>query len=467
MSTPTEAQIKRVKNNLTNMIAWNLQLQVQGNTKILNGYALLSIPDDHDLGMQIGLNLMCGSINAVGGLLGPVGSVSANFLDGVVGHYAAVTPPSLSATLSSLLTRFQATSEQLQLTLEEFHSDPVSNWNTEYSGTVNTPFESHTASGSLSELSTIDFPSASQPEFTTLLEAAQFSLDQCVWAQLLQNFEITKYYPSSIYKCKYFTEQQMEDNAASFYGVHPSYWNNWTYVNHVHKGKDKSYYDFNQNNIGTGASTFSDGHISNAACQYLFIDSYDNVIINPKGLFERSFVFNKLAGIKHTTHTYQHLDDNKSSWMGMILGSSTTSITVDNSLNGPSVNPPGYSVWVGGTSRGDIANGAVKLEKTDTDVSLKIVDKVLVGGNLLTWYYSYGWYSGPSIKGPFSQGQIVKVPRVVGAPERPPQNGPASSIPNGRRFRPNRRASLYTQMVSGQPTTTRLRLPSNFIRLSK
>jgi hypothetical protein len=456
MSSPTEAQIEKVKNNLTNMISWNQQLQVEGNTKILNAYALLTLSDNRDLGLQIGLNLMCGSINAINSLLGPVGSVSANFLDGVVGHYATETPPSLNATLSSLLTRFQATSEQLQLTLEEFHSDPVTNWNTEYSGTVNTPFGSHTASGSLSELSTIDFPSESHPDFTTLLEAAQFSLDQCVWAQLLQNFVITKYYPSSMYKCKYYTEQQMEDNAASFYGVHPSYWNNWTYVNHVHKGKDKSYYDYNQNNIGTGASAFSDGHLNDSACQYLFIDSYDNVIINPKGLFQRSFVFNNLAGIKHTTHTYQHLDHIPNLFSRLIGSKSTTpTITLDNSANSPSVNPPGYSVWVGGTSRGDIADGAVKLDKTDTNVQLKLNnDKVLVNGDLLTWYYSYGWYSGQSIKGPFKDGQVVKIPRVVGAPERPRD----ARRPQKLRFPNNQKATLYSSLA------TKLRTPASFKR---
>ena len=58
MSSPTEAQIEKVKNNLTNMIAWNQQLQVEGNTKILNAYALLTLSDNHDLGLQIGLNLM-------------------------------------------------------------------------------------------------------------------------------------------------------------------------------------------------------------------------------------------------------------------------------------------------------------------------------------------------------------------------------------------------------------------------
>ena len=53
---------------------------------------------------------------------------------------------------------------------------------------------------------------------------------------------------------------------------------------------------------------FSDGHLNDDACQYLFIDSYDNVIINPNGLFHRSFVFNDLQHIAHTTHTYNNLN---------------------------------------------------------------------------------------------------------------------------------------------------------------
>jgi len=74
----------------------------------------------------------------------------------------------------------------------------------------------------------------------------------------------------------------------------------------VHKGKDKSYYDYNQNNIGDGPSAFSDGHLSDQACQYMFIDSYNNVIINPHGLFERAFVFTQMTGIAHKTKTYPH-----------------------------------------------------------------------------------------------------------------------------------------------------------------
>ena len=40
--------------------------------------------------------------------------------------------------------------------------------------------------------------------------------------------------------------------------------------------------------------------LKSKACNYLFIDSIDNVIINPNGLFHRTFVFNNL-GIRTTT----------------------------------------------------------------------------------------------------------------------------------------------------------------------
>ena len=91
----TEEQILKVKQNIRNMIDFNNYLQTQGNTKILNAYALLSISDNKDLGMQVGLNLLCGSFWALGGPYGAVGAIAANFLSGMVGSYAVSKPPSL------------------------------------------------------------------------------------------------------------------------------------------------------------------------------------------------------------------------------------------------------------------------------------------------------------------------------------------------------------------------------------
>ena len=303
----TTDDILKVKQNIRNMIDFNNYLETQGNTKILNAFALLSISDNKDLGLQIGLNLLCGSFWALGGPYGAIGAISANFLSGLVGSYATTKPPSLQAEVSSLLLRFQATSEQTNSDLELIYGDPETYWNNTYSGQVNTPFGTYNASGTVSDLATIDFPAQTDENFMNMIYTAQYALDQCVWAQLLQNFVITQYQPGTDYPCSRYTEQQMETDAAGFYAVHPSYWNCWTYEQVItKKGKDKSYYLQYQNNIGTGATTFSDGHLNDSACQYLFIDSYDNVVINPYGLFHRSFVFNNLQGIEHKTHYYQH-----------------------------------------------------------------------------------------------------------------------------------------------------------------
>ena len=147
----TDEQILKVKQNIRNMIDFNNYLQTQGNTKILNAYALLSLSDNKDLGLQVGLNLLCGSFWALGGPYGAVGAIAANFLSGMVGSYAVSKPPSLQAQISSLLSRFQATSEQANADLELIYGDPEQYWNTSYSGQVNTPFGTHTAAGTVSQ----------------------------------------------------------------------------------------------------------------------------------------------------------------------------------------------------------------------------------------------------------------------------------------------------------------------------
>lgn len=304
---PSDADILKVKNNIRNMINFNNYLYTQGNTKILNAYALLSLSDNHDLGVQIGINLLCGAFWALGGPFGAVGAIAANFLAGMVGSYAFSTPPSLQAQISSLLLRFQATSEQANADMEILDSDPATYWDKSYSGTVNTPFGTYTATATVSQLATIDFPAQTDPQFMDMIYTAQYALDQCVWAQLLQNFVITQYQPGTEYPCSQYSESKMESNAAGFYAANPSYWNCWTYQQYItKKGVDKSYYLLYQNNIGTGASAFSDGHLSDDACHYLFIDSFDNVIINSNGLFHRNYVFNNLNGIGHKVKIYDH-----------------------------------------------------------------------------------------------------------------------------------------------------------------
>ena len=307
MSNPTDEDILRVKINLRNMIDFNNQLYIEGNTKILNAYYLLSISDNHDLGLEIGLNLLKGAFIGIGAEGGIIGAIVANFLCGLVDSYTEDTPVSLNSQMSSLLTRFQNTSEQVDMDLEMYYGDPYQYWTTTFNGSVTNAFGTYPVSSTFSDLSIISFPAKTDTEFMNYILKAQYALDQQIWFTLLPDFEITQFNPSTMYPCKTNTEQQMETNAASFYRSNKSYWNNWVYQHSTNrKGEDNSYFTHWQNNIGTGAGAFTDGHLNDSACDYLFIDSYDNVIINANGLFHRSFVFNSMPKIAHKSHTYNH-----------------------------------------------------------------------------------------------------------------------------------------------------------------
>jgi len=307
MFSPTDEQIVCVKDNLRNIITFNDELYVQGQTKILNAYALLSLSDDHDPKLEIGLNILKSAFLGIGDIGGPIGVIISSFVCGLLDSYTASTPVSLNAQMSSMLMRFQKTSEQLDVDFEMYYSNPVAYWNNTFSGTVTNAFATYPVSCNFSDLSTIKFPAKTDPEFMNYLLKAQYALDQQVWFTLLSNFKITKFLPSSMYPCKNYSEQEMESNAAGFYGVHRSYWNNWVYNHSTNrKGEDNSYYEHWQNSIGGDAGAFTDGHLNDNACNYLFIDSYDNIVINSDGLFNRSFVFNNMPNIKHVQHTYNH-----------------------------------------------------------------------------------------------------------------------------------------------------------------
>ena len=307
MSSPTEEQILCVKTNLRNMIDFNNQLYNEGNTKILNAYFLLSISDDHDLGLEIGLNLLKGAFIGIGAEGGIIGAIAANFLCGLLDSYTTTTPVSLNSQMSSLLTRFQKKSEQLDVDLEMYYSNPATYWNTTFSGSVTNAFGTYPISSTFSDLATINFPAQTNSLFMDYILTAQYALDQEVWFTLLVNFKITQFNPSTMYLCNTNSEQEMESDACFFYSKHKSYWNNWVYHYSTNrKGENNSYYENWENNIGTGAGAFTDGSLNDSACDYLFIDSYDNVIINVNGLFQRNFVFTQMPKIKHTTYTYNH-----------------------------------------------------------------------------------------------------------------------------------------------------------------
>jgi len=304
MSTPTDTELQNATINLNNMIQFNTDLYTYGNGKIITAYSLLSQQDDKDLGLQIGLNLLTSAMEAIGAEAGFAGAIAGNFVSSMISSYAENTPISIAGPIASIEERFEQTSLQAGRDLAEICDNPAAYWDQTYSGTLITPFVTKVISANVSDLGQPDlFPSKDQSTYQDYLIEASYALDQSIWSVLLKNFIITAYLPATEYKTKYYSEQDMENNAAGFYGAHPAYYNTWVYEA-AKKDKNDAYWQ-TQHNIGTGASSFHDGSLSSDACQHLFIDSYDNVIINSEGLFNRSFVFNSL-NIPTTTKNLNH-----------------------------------------------------------------------------------------------------------------------------------------------------------------
>ncbi len=301
---PTQSDIDKVKLNLRHLIDLNTDLLTNGNIKINNAFLLLSMTDDTDLGVQIGINLMDGAFWA---LSDGVSAIAANFCCGVLSHYSSNTPPSLLGEVANLSNRLQVTSAQFQMDLETFYDDPVTYWDTEYCGNVTNAFGTYPICGKLSDLVNTDVPAKTDTGYTETLIQAVFGLDQVVWDNLLGNFVITETYPATAYYVKAgYTEEKMETIASQYYEVHPSYWCYWDYEQDKgFWGGDKSAYWRTDCNIGSGWSLTSDGHLSDAACNYLFNDLY-NGVPNPNktpggGLYTREFVFNNMPNIRRTS----------------------------------------------------------------------------------------------------------------------------------------------------------------------
>jgi len=301
-TTPSSTDIANAQVNLNNMIIFNNQFYSYGNSKILNAYALLQQTDNQDMGLQIGVNLLTSATSALGGCIGFGGALAGNFIASMVAQYATTTPPCLAGEFADLMSRFEQTSLQCGSDLQNLYANTSGLWNNTYSGQLITPFATTTISGNVSDLATPNlFPSQDDPLFNSLLETATYALDQSIWSVLLKRFVITSYQPSQEYVTSQFTEQDMQNNAASFYGKNLAYYNTWVYES-AKNSKNDAYWE-TQSNLGVGYSLTSDGSLNNQACQYLFIDSYNGIVINSAGLFEREFVFTSL-NIPTATHTF-------------------------------------------------------------------------------------------------------------------------------------------------------------------
>ena len=303
---PTPDQIKQVQTNLSSMQAFNDQVYNFGLAKYLNAYELLSEHDDNDLGLAIGLNIIEGAFWAAGSVGGPAGSFLASFLSGMVAYWMTDTPPSLNTAFAQNVLRFQATTEQVDANLASYHADVAGNWNVSFTYNGKTQ--------ALSDLAGFVFPVETDPDYKPLLDAALFAVDQAVWNNLLvAGFVITFWYnggDGTWNGSDLFTDYKEKDIPPTdwvrdYYKQHPAYYEQLAWYS---GDGDKccgapACWAVGDNNLGTGVGPlgFTDGSISDAAANYLFIDSTPDNVINPNGLFKREDVFTKL-GIKTVTY---------------------------------------------------------------------------------------------------------------------------------------------------------------------
>ena len=300
MATPTTQQIQQVQANLANLISLNQSLLLGGNIRIENAYTLLSMDDDSDPGLQVGVNLMDSAFLIAGDEVPVVGTVAATFCCSLLASYTDSQPPTLQAAASSLLNRFQLTNYQFNSDLEMFHSNVEQYWDVVYSGTVVNAFGEYPVSGSLSDLANVVIPGPDDEGYQEIVNVLVYGTDQMVWYTLLQNFVIINYGDSKIMVKgleNYWgddTKEQQQEGIATFYAKHPGgYFNQLQYV-----GGRKPYYEFNNYFLGKEKSDY----LSVEASNYLFNNLYEDVP-NPnatqntytQGLYARQFVFNNMG----------------------------------------------------------------------------------------------------------------------------------------------------------------------------
>lgn len=289
LAPPTLAQTQTVQANLKNMQALNDYVYNHGQSKILNAYALLNQPDSADPGLTIGLNILEGAFWAVGGLLGPIGNFAASFLSGMVAWWAqgSNTPGSLGDSFSSLITRFNATSIQVDSNLATYSASVADNWSTlsfTYNGQTTT----------LPDLATANFPSETDPAFFPIATAALLALDQYIWTFLLTSKYKVTYWSSGSDYIPYSAESDPNAWAIGFYAAHPAYFTTWTRVQTSGCGGENGW-NMPQYSLGGSTSIFTDAALNDGACGYLFIDSTPGNVINANGLFTRAQVFTGLG----------------------------------------------------------------------------------------------------------------------------------------------------------------------------
>ena len=294
---PTTTNINKLKVNLTNIQRFNDVFYTYSISKCANAFLLLGKNDDNDPGINVGLNLLCGTMIGIGGDFGIIGCVLANYFCELVSQFSETNPPSLLAHFASYISRIQATSLEANHAIAKDYSDPVNNWYTVKSGSFDTFSGKKTVSCCLGQIAAIDFPNEIEPLFEEMMSKTLFSFDQTLWwIVLTQCFQINVWYSANEpeYLVKKYSEDWINNYCKGLNIKYPSSNSTWE-IGYIRGfggiGKKKAYYIVNDSSIGLPPSHNNDQPISDAAARYLFIDSIPGDIINPQGLFNRNFVF--------------------------------------------------------------------------------------------------------------------------------------------------------------------------------
>lgn len=298
LSDPTPDQINTVKANLENMQKFNDYVYNQGGqSRISNAYSLLSEKDSGDPGLQFGLKIL---MKAFGALVKAAAitaedttpaivSKGCTFLNGMLNSWSANPPAALNQSFSTLQNRVQETSLELDRQLAVYYQNVAANWDVSF--TVN---GQTVALSDLSNSADGVFPVETDPEFETLAQQALFPLDQSIWQYILtQSFYWVQYEPAGT------PTPLMPSNkntppitwVQNFYAKNPAYYATWQWWS----GLTEKGWVITEYSLGGKPSWPHDNAISSAACNYLFINSTEGVVINNNALFTRETVFSSLG----------------------------------------------------------------------------------------------------------------------------------------------------------------------------
>jgi hypothetical protein len=297
---PTSENIYRVRTNLKNLQKFNDQLYTYTITKCANCFLLLTLNDNEDPGLEIGLDLLSGAITGISvEEFGIIGHIAAEFICGRIEEYATSKPPSLLMQFSSYITRIQQTSIQFDSDLSLYHSDTETYWTNMYSGTVDTPWGPKSYEGCLAQLAEIDFPSEVDTLYMDMMKKAVYSFDQFIWWRIIKNNFYRNGWNSGYLLPPIVQASDLPngDTSANNYSSNymeeePAHLMIWSYTHQTDKkGRDTSYYVFYDYSLGWPPKNGNDRPISDDAAKYLFIDTIPGNIINADGLFNRYYVF--------------------------------------------------------------------------------------------------------------------------------------------------------------------------------